>query len=437
MGIIAPLTTKPSFFRATFAALQYRNYRLWFFGQLVSLMGTWMQSTAQQYLIYDMTNSTFLLGVVFFAAGIPMLVLSPLTGLLADRIPRRSMLLTTQSSMMVLAFIMAFLKFTNLIQYWHIIILALLLGICNAFDAPSRHAFAVELVDDRKDLTNAIALNSAMFNAATIVGPAVSGMVYFLVGPAWCFTINAISFIAVIVALVLMKIPPVQIVKSHEKALKQIREGFQCVFSNRVMLWLILSLGMISLFGFGVASQSPAWAKSILGGDERTNGWMMTFRGIGSLAAAMLVASSSRGKMHGRLWKAGIFILPVFLALLAVTPWLGLSQTVMTVLTFIFVAFIGASLMLVANTSNGIIQSIVPDAMRGRVMGIYAMIFMGAMPLGSPVIGALATRLSLPTTVLIASALMLMYSLATLIFNPVMRRLEDNIDPEKPGLKKE
>ena len=432
MGISSPLPTRRSIFRTTFAALQYRNYRLWFYGQLVSLVGTWMQSTAQQYLIYDMTDSTFLLGVVFFAAGIPMLVLSPLTGLLADRIPRRTMLIITQSSMMLLAFIMAFLKFTNLIEYWHIIILALLLGICNAFDAPSRQAFAVELVDDRKDLTNAIALNSAMFNAATIVGPAVSGMVYFLVGPAWCFTINGISFIAVIIALLFMRIQPIVREKSKEKALKQIREGFQYAFSNRTMMWLILSLGMISLFGFGVASQSPAWAKTILGGDERTNGWMMTFRGIGSLVAAMLVASSSRGRTHGKLWKAGIFILPVFLMLLAVTAWLDFSQNTMTILTFIFVAFIGASLMLVANTSNGIIQSIVPDHMRGRVMGIYAMIFMGAMPLGSPIIGALATRLSLPTTVLIAGALMLTYSLATLIFNPRMRHLDENIDLDPP-----
>jgi len=224
-------TTKTS--NETFAALRFRNYRLWFAGQLVSLVGTWMQSTAQQYLIYDLTNSTFLLGLVTFVSGLPTLLFSPFTGAIADRIPRRKLLVIAQTAMMILAFILAVLKFTGVVQYWHILILAFLLGVANAFDAPARQSLPAELVEDRRYMTNAIALNSAMFNLAVVVGPAASGMIYFLVGPAWCFMINGFSFIAVIIALLLMHPPHFEPARSEGSLFKDVSTGFKYVFHTK------------------------------------------------------------------------------------------------------------------------------------------------------------------------------------------------------------
>jgi MFS family permease len=416
---------------STFAALKYRNYRLWFSGQLVSVIGTWMQSTAQQYLVYDLTNSTRLLGLVTFASGLPAIILTPFTGVIADRIPRRTLLIITQSFMLVLAFILAILNFTNVVQYWHIIILAFLLGVANAFDAPARQSFAIELVDDRKDMTNAIALNAAMFNMATVVGPAASGMIYFLVGPALCFTINGISFIAVIIALLMMKLRPFVPHPSEGNVFKEISTGFKYVLSRNIILWLIISLGVVSLIGFGVSSQSPAWAKGVLFGDERTNGWMMTFRGVGSLVGALLVASVGKRKMRGRLWTIGSFILPASLGLMAIIPLLNISKSSMVAGTMVMVAIMGGAMMLIANTSNAMIQSDVPDHLRGRVMGIYTLIFMGAMPIGSLIIGNVAPFITLPITVGVFAVMLLLYSVSVLIFNPRIRHMDQHIKTDE------
>ena len=305
-------STKPRIsVRETFSALQHRNYRIWFIGQLISLIGTWMQSTAQQYLIYDITNSTVLLGFVTFMAGVPTLVLTLLGGVIADRFSRRNLIIVTQAAMMLLAFILAGLVFLNLIQYWHIIILATLLGIANAIEAPSRMSFVTDLVDDRKDISNAIAMNAAMFNMAVVIGPAVSGMVYFLVGPGWCFIINGFSFVAVIIALLMIRIPPIKKLETHSSIFRDIGEGIRYVFAKPLILWLIITLGVVSLIGFGFVAQSPAWAKGVLHGDERTNGWMLTMRGIGSLIGALVVAALGRRKIHGKLWAVGSIMLPM------------------------------------------------------------------------------------------------------------------------------
>lgn len=386
-----------------------------------------MQTTAQQYLVYDLTNSTVLLGAVAFLSGLPTIILTPFTGFVADRIPRRTLLLITQSFMMVLAFILAILKFTGVVQYWHILVLAFLLGTANAFDAPARQAMAVELVDDRRDLTNAIALNSAMFNMATIVGPAVSGLVYYLVGPAWCFTINGLSFIAVIIALGLMRLKRLQPARSEGNMIKDIGIGFKYVFSHPIIIWLMISLGVISLIGFGVSNQAPAWAKGVLGGDERTNGWMLTFRGIGSLIGALIVASVGKRKLRGKLWSAGSFILPVSLGIMAVIPLLHVSNSIMVASTMIMIGFMGGGLMLMANTSNAMIQSDVSDALRGRVMGIYTLIFFGGMPLGSLLLGYMAPVMTLPVAVGVFAGIMLLFSLFIFIFKPRIRNMDLHI----------
>ncbi len=410
--------------KETFSALQYRNYRLWFYGQLVSLVGTWMQTTAQQYLIYDLSNSTVLLGLVTFISGVPSILFAAFGGVIADRISRRTLMLITQTVMLLLAFILAILVFTHTVQIWHIIVLAALLGIANAFDAPARQSFPMDLVEDKRDLTNAIALNATMFNMAVVFGPAVSGMVYFLFGPGWCFTINGISFIAVIVALLLMKIKIPERKPSKVNMFREIGDGIRFVTSKPELLWLIIFVGVVSFFGFGFISQSPAWAKGVLLGDERINGWMLTMRGVGSLFGALLVAALGRRRMQGRLWASGSIILPVCMILFAIIPWLPVSNAMMILLTMVMLVITGAGLMLVTNTTNAMVQTRTPEHLRGRVMGIYVVIFQGGMPIGSLLVGGLAAVIGLPGAILIGGGLMVVFVAGIWIFRSEIRKLE-------------
>jgi MFS family permease len=410
--------------KETFSALQYRNYRLWFYGQLVSLVGTWMQTTAQQYLIYDLSNSTVLLGLVTFISGVPSILFAAFGGVIADRISRRTLMLITQTVMLLLAFILAILVFTHTVQIWHIIVLAALLGIANAFDAPARQSFPMDLVEDKRDLTNAIALNATMFNMAVVFGPAVSGMVYFLFGPAWCFTINGISFIAVIVALLLMKLTIPERKPSKVNMFREIGDGIRFVTSKPELLWLIIFVGVVSFFGFGFISQSPAWAKGVLLGDERINGWMLTMRGVGSLFGALLVAALGRRRMQGRLWASGSIILPVCMILFAIIPWLPVSNAMMILLTMVMLVITGAGLMLVTNTTNAMVQTRTPEHLRGRVMGIYVVIFQGGMPIGSLLVGGLAAVIGLPGAILIGGGLMVVFVAGIWIFRSEIRKLE-------------
>ncbi|NTW09631.1 MAG: MFS transporter, partial [Anaerolineaceae bacterium] len=249
----------PKSVRRTFIALKYPNYRLWFGGQLVSLVGTWMQVTAQGYLVYTLTGSAKWLGLVGFAAGVPSWLFTLYGGVIADRIPRRTMLIITQLVMMVLAFILTSLVYWNVVEPWHIVVLAFLLGIANAFDAPARQSFVVELVD-REDLTNAIAINSTMFNLATVVGPAVAGLTYAAFGAAMCFAINGLSFLGVIIALLLMKLKPQPIVMDKGSTMLQIKEGIQYVKVKPVVIVLMTGLFFVSVFGFGLMTLMPVWA---------------------------------------------------------------------------------------------------------------------------------------------------------------------------------
>ena len=418
-------STKPRIsVRETFSALQHRNYRIWFIGQLISLIGTWMQATAQQYLIYDITNSTILLGFVTFMAGVPTLVLTLLGGVIADRFSRRNLMVITQACMMVLAFILAGLVFLHVIQYWHIIIMATLLGIANAIEAPVRQTFVIELVDDRKDISNAIAMNATQFNMAVVIGPAVSGIVYFLVGPGWCFIINGFSFVAVIIALLMMRIPPIKKLETHSNIFRDIGEGIRYVFAKPQILWLIITLGMVSLIGFGFIAQSPAWAKSVLLGDERTNGWMLTIRGVGSLIGALVVAALGRRKIHGKLWSIGSIMLPAVVLLFAIIPWLPVSNVWMVAGSYIMLIFAGISLMLITNTSNAMVQTRSSDQFRGRVMGLYTLIFLGGMPIGSLIIGALAAGVGLPLTILIGAVILILFMVLVWLLKPQIRKLE-------------
>lgn len=382
----------------TFSALKHHNYRLWFAGQLVSLVGTWMQTTAQGYLIFQITQSPIYLGYVSFASGMPSWLFTIYAGVIGDRVPRRTLLIITQTSMMVLAFILAGLVFFGTVQPWHILVLSFLLGVANAFDAPSRQAFVVELVE-REDMTNAIALNSTMFNAATVVGPAVAGLTYALFGAAWCFTINGLSFLAVIAALILMRLKPVEhLIKRGGPILEEIKAGFAFVRSNSAVRMLILNLGVISIFGNGLVTLIPDWAVKILGGDVTTNGALLSFRGVGALVGALLIATLSRHGVKGKLWSYGSIVLPISMIFFAFMRWIPLSLFTITV--------VGLSFMLTVNTTNALVQSQIPDHLRGRVMGIYTLIFFGGMPLGSLLTGVLANYIG-ETQVIVLSAIIL------------------------------
>jgi MFS family permease len=397
----------------TFTALRYRNYRLWFWGQMISLLGTWMQATAQGFLVFQLTHSPAYLGYVGFAYGLPTWLFMLYGGVLADRVPRKKMLIITQSTMMVFAIILAALTFSNIVQAWHIIILAFLLGVANAFDAPSRQAFVNELVD-RKDLTNAIALNATMFNVGTAIGPAIAGVTYALFGPAWCFTINAISFIGVIAALSLMRIKNGNVyINNGKSSFTELKEGLRYVGRHKIIRTLMLMVGIVSLFGISFATLLPAWAVKILNGDATINGLLQSARGVGALTSALLVASLGRFNFRGKLWTAGSFIFPIMMFIFAFLNWLPLS--------LLLLIGIGFGLILVFNLANAMVQTLVEDSLRGRVMGIYTFVFFGMMPIGALIMGTLAEKFGEPQAVIIGSIITFMCAVTIFFTVPKIR----------------
>jgi MFS family permease len=398
-----------------FAALKYRNYRLWFWGQMVSLFGTWMQATAQGYLVFQLTHSPAYLGYVGFAAGLPSWLFMLYGGVVADRMSRRTLLVITQTGMMVLAFILAALTFSGLVQPWHIVLLALGLGLANAFDAPARQAFVLEMVE-REDLTNAIALNSTMFNSATAVGPAAAGVTYALFGPAWCFTINGLSFMAVISALLLMKLKPLAVPAHRTSTLADLKEGLRYVASQPPIRMLIGLVAMISLFSMSFVTLIPAWAVTVLGGNATTNGLLQSARGVGALSSALLIASLGRFKFKGKLLTVGTFAFPTMLLVFALVRWLPLSLLVLV--------GVGMALILILNLANALVQTLVPDPLRGRVMGIYSLTFLGLMPIGALLAGAVAEHIGEPVTVVLSSLISLGFAALLWVFAPKLRALE-------------
>lgn len=399
----------------TFAALRYRNYRLWFIGQLISLMGTWMQMTAQAFLVYELTHSTTYLGYVAFAFGIPPWFFMLYGGVVADRISRRKLLIITQGSMMMLASILAVLTFTGLVQPWHILVLAFCLGVANAFDAPARQAIVLELVE-REDLTNAIALNSTMFNSASAVGPAGAGLIYAWFGPAWCFTINAATFLAIMFALALIRLQPAAPHAKRPGAWQELGEGLRFVIGHQHVRILVGLVAVVAFFGITFGTLLPAWAVDVLGGDATTNGFLQSARGIGALLGALTVASLGRFQFHGRLLTLASFAFPAALLVFAAIriDWLAMAVLVV----------VGVCMLVAFNVANAMVQTLTPDALRGRVMGIYSLAFFGFMPLGGLTAGALADRIGAPLTVALAAAVVLLFAAGVRIFQPGLSRLQ-------------
>jgi MFS family permease len=403
------------FFRQTFSSLRYQNYRLWFVGQTVSLFGTWMQRTAQGYLIYELTKSPVYLGYVGFAYGIPSWIFMLYGGVIADRVSRQKVLLGTQISMMILAFILAGLAFTGVVQPWQIIILAFLLGCANAFDAPARQAFVTDLVE-RKDLTNAIALNSSMINMATVLGPAIAGLTYAAFGPAWCFTINGLSFIAVILALSLMKLPPFQPVSRQISIRTEVGQGFAYIARKPIIRTIIFNLGILSLAGLGFVTLLPVWAVDVLGGDSTTNGFLHTARGLGALSGVLLIAAIGQTYSKGKLFTIGTFVMPVFIIILSLTRILPAS--------FLALFGVGWGFMVIINLSNTMVQINVTDELRGRVMGIFTLTFFGLLPIGALINGAIADQIGAPLTVQINALILLAAAFLLFLRFPAIRSQE-------------
>jgi MFS family permease len=401
--------------RRTFAALAFPNYRLWFFGQMTSLFGTWMQSTAQGYLVYELTRSEAYLGYVGFASGIASWIFLLYGGAIADRVPRRSLLVVTQAASMALALVLAALTFLHVVVPWHIIVLAFCLGVVNAFDAPSRQSFVLEMVD-RRVLTNAIALNSTMFNMAMVVGPSIGGLAYAFFGPGWCFVINGLSFVAVIGALLAMKLAPWRPPERTGSTFAEIKAGLRAVVSDRRILGVMCLLGSVSLFGMSFVTLIPAWAVGILHGDALTNGFLQSARGIGALGAALAIASLSPRRLRGAVMMTATFLLPVLLVLFAFTRALPLSLVVLLA--------VGAANIVSNNLANSLVQTLTPDHVRGRVMGVYMLTFFGFMPLGALLAGMSATVLGVPQTVMLGAALTLVCATVLALAVPSMRRLE-------------
>lgn len=399
--------------KQAFTALKYPNYRLWFWSQMFSMFGTWMESTALGFLVYDLTKSPAYLGLVGFAAGVPTWLFMLYAGAIADRMPRRNLLVVTQTAMMLLAFATAALTFLHWIRPWHILIMAFGLGTANAFEAPARQSFLLEMVD-REDMTNAIALNSAMFNTAMAVGPAAGGLIYGFLGPAWCFAINGATFVAVIAALRRMRLAPFVPPARRTSALADIREGLRFVAGHPLIRTIIGLIGVVSLFGISFVTIFPSWAVRALHGDARTNGFLQSSRGLGALVAALLIASLGRFHFRGRLLTVGTFALPVAVALFGLVRWLPLA------LLFAFAS--GLAHILIFNLANALVQTHSPDPLRGRVMGVYTMTFFGLMPLGALWVGVAAEHAGQPAAILGGAAVMLGAAGALAVFMPHLRR---------------
>jgi MFS family permease len=396
--------------RRTFSAFQYRNYRLYFFGQLVSLIGTWMTNTAQGWLVYQLTGSKALLGIVAAAGTAPMLFFSTWGGWAADRFPKRSVLVCTQISMMILSFIFAGLVWSGKIQPWQIIVLGLFGGVAMAFDMPARQSFVVEIAS-REDLMNAISLNSAMFNGARIVGPAVAGFLMAKVGIALCFFIDGVSFIAVIAGLLLMRMPARVVSAPSGGALAQSLEGFRYVWNHTRVRTIFALFAIVGVFGWSYSVLMPAFAQDILHLGERGYGLLLGASGVGALIGALTTATFGSALTPRKLAFGGVWIFSAMLLVFSINRNLYVAM--------ICLAVAGFGMMLFFSTSNTTVQTIVPDEMRGRVMGIWALIFGGMIPFGSLEAGALAHYVGTAATLGIGAVICALAAFVTLI---VVRR---------------
>jgi MFS family permease len=375
-------------FASTFQAMRHRNFRLWFVGQLVSLVGTWMQSIAQNWLVYELTGSAADLGLVNFVGAVPMVLLTLYSGAIADRFEKRLVVFWCQVAMMALAFALALLCWTGVVRLWHVLILAFLLGTAMAMDTPARQAFAVELVG-KEDLNNAIALNSGIFHGARVLGPAAAGILVATSGVAGAFFLNGVSFFAVLIALFLMDVSLIRRTGGGSDSTKDPLAGVRYLKENRVPRAVVLLISLSSLIAMPYYVLIPIFAKEILGRGAGAYGVLMSAAGAGSVVGALFSANPWVGKRKGRTITAASLLFPVLLLGFAFCRSYAASILVLIAVGFAFV--------LQNAPANSLLQALVPDHLRGRVMALYVSLLLGLMRVGSLLIGVLAEMTSTPT----------------------------------------
>lgn len=392
--------------RQTFAALRHRNFRLFFSGQLVSLIGTWMQNTAQGWLVYEMTHSRWLLGLVTAVSSAPMLLFSIWGGSIADQHSKRIIVMWTQTAMMILAFTFAALVWSRRITTWQILVVAGLRGLAMAFDMPARQAFMVEMTS-KEDLMNAISLNSSIVNGARVVGPSVAGFLIARIGIAMCFFADGLSYLAVIAGLAMMRLPKFVKPARSQSAVAHVLEGFFYVWGHRRMKTLLILFSIVGIFGWSYSVLMPAFATDVLKTGASGYGALLSANGIGALLGALTVASVGHRVNRRVLVFGGLWIFSAMLLLLAFVTNLYVA--------LILLAIGGWGMLLFFSTVNTLLQTSASDEMRGRVMGIWALVFGGMMPVGGLEAGALSHWLGVSWTIAIGALMCAAAALVTWI----------------------
>ncbi len=413
MASIAQVQTAPAPVRVL-SAFQYPNFRLYFIGQTISLSGSWMQIVAQGWLVFNLTQNELWLGLVACAAGLPSLLLSPLAGVVVERLPSRKLLLVTQSIQMLLAFALAALAFTNTVAVWHIMLLAFLLGVTNAIDAPARQAIIAELVE-REHLPSGIAMNSIIFNLSRVIGPVIAGITLNQVGPAWCFFFNGVSFVAVIFMLYIMRVKSTPRIVQSFAPLKQLKEGLQFARHHQTIAPLLMLAVAAALFTNNISTLLPAFADTVLHSPKEAYASVTTAVGVGAVISGLLMG------MLGRRFGRG-HVVAAMAVFVAITTFF-FSFTTAELPAIIFAGLYGFGIILQFVTVNTLIQSEVPDAFRGRVLSLYTLSWFGIAPFGSLLMGFIASAIGTPPTIAIAAILGGLMSVAVLIHWPAARRL--------------
>lgn len=403
--------------RLLLRALRNRNYSLFFTGQGLSLIGTWMQSVAMSWLVYRLTNSIFFLGVVGFSQ-VPILIAAPFGGVIADKFDRKRILIITQLLSMLQAVIVAALAITGVIQPWHIIILSVLLGTINGFDMPTRQAFVRDLVDNPDDLPNAIALNSLIFNGARLIGPPIAGLLIAFAGEGVCFLINAISFIPVLIAFAVMKIKPLNIPRHNGSILIGLKDGIGYAFGFTPIKIILLLLVFIGLVAMPYVVLLPVFARDVLAGDSKTYGFLMAASGVGAITGALFLASQKNVTRLSSIIVSSMCIFAVSIIVFSISRTLWFSMIMMTL--------IGFGLMSLIVSLNTLLQTIVDDNKRGRIMSLYSMSFIGLAPFGSLFAGTAAHSIGTPRTVQLCGVLCL---LAAALFSRKLPEISKLIKP--------
>ena len=382
---------------STFAALRYRNYRLFWTGMVVSLVGMWVQSTAQSFLVWELTRSPLATSLTTLFFSLPSTVLALFGGVVADRVDRRRLLLVTQAIFMLQSAVLAALTFTDLIRVWHIYLLALLNGTVMAFDAPTRQSLIPSLVA-REDLTNAIALTSTAFNGSRVIGPPIGGLIYAAVGPAWCFALNAITYPAILVALAVIRPAQSLLQRARTHPLRDLRDGVSFAARSPLIRGLLLMVALNGAFAFTYIVLMPVIASQVLGGGARENGFLIGAAGVGATLGALGVASVRSPRRPGRIIVGFGFAGAAGLVALSFSRHLSLAMAI--------TAFTAGSIMAFLATCNSTIQAYTPDELRGRVMSLYTFALIGSGPLNALLAGVLGSALGAPMTIAISGLLM-------------------------------